>query len=87
MCNIKVCLHQGQVPFRTSVLFLSYFRKFSLVEFTVSLYNEPNPQPESAAVGSVTAISPFSKRVRRSACFLLSSWKMHMSFVVGPRAQ
>ncbi len=37
---------------------------------------------ESAAVGSVTAISPFSKRVRRSACFLLPSWKMHMCFVL-----
>ena len=33
---------------------------------------------ESAAVGSVTAISPFSKGARRFACFLLSSWKMHM---------
>ena len=66
----QVCFNHGQVPFRTSVLsFLSYF-EYRVVEFPVSHCNEPNPQPESAAVGRVTAISPFSKRVRRSACFL-----------------
>ena len=32
------------------------------LKFHVSTrFNEPNPQPESAAVGSVTAISPLSK--------------------------
>ena len=35
-----------------------------LVVFQVSRFNEPNPQPESAAVGSATAISPVSKGVR-----------------------
>ena len=35
-----------------------------LVVFQVSRFKEPNPQPESAAVGSAAAISPVSKRVR-----------------------
>ena len=50
--------------------FSQLLSKASTRAFPVSHCNEPNPQPESAAVGSVTAISPFSKRVRRSACFL-----------------
>ena len=45
-----------------SFLFAMTSRKYLLVDFSVSHCNEPNPQPESAAVGSVAAISPFSKK-------------------------
>ena len=66
-----------------------------LTEWSSKAGTLPKPKAlnggESAAVGSVTAISPFSKRVRRSACFLLLSWKVHMYHMlaanVGPRAQ
>ena len=47
--------------------------KYLLVDLSVSHFNEPNPQPESAAVGRVTAISPFSKRVRL-LCMLFGCW-------------
>ena len=51
-----------------------------------------NPQPESAAVGSVTAIAPFSKKeCGCSACFLAVWVEMRMSFAlaanVGTKAQ
>ena len=47
----------SELPLRTSVpSIISHFQKYLLVEFPVSHCNEPNPQPESAAVGSVTAI-------------------------------
>ena len=56
--------HSGQA-FTVTITNTKKPRVFS----QISRFNDPNPQPESAAVGSVTAISPVSKRVRLLCLF------------------
>ena len=69
--TVGKCPLQDKCPM--SLTFLMSSTKYLLVEFSVSHFNEPSPQPGNAAVGSVTDISSFSKRVRRSAWFSLLS--------------
>ena len=93
LSETQVCFHRGQVPTQDKCpmslpLPMTHTKK-SFVVSSVSDCNEPNPQPESAAVGSVTAISPLSKRVRLLCLILDVSVDLHMSFAlaanVGPK--
>ena len=90
--NTSVFQQKGKCHIQDKCPILSKFSicriKYLLVDFAVSDFNEPNPQPESAAVGSHF---PIFKQSAALCMLFVVELKMHMSFVlaakVGPKAQ